>query len=196
MRIDKREDSFNFNFKGSYDVSAIADAISSWDTEWTVDQTRQQINLRPGETNVQNPQKDTYAYFIVNYRLQWQPNEVWRPVFFNKNMYKLILPIIEDLEQKHDGKIGRVFLAKLPANKEITPHADWQEYLMVCRRNHIAITTNPSVDFSVGDETIHMETGACWEINNSKVHRVVNNGDTDRVHLIIDIIPNELIPSE
>ena len=38
-----------------------------------------------------------------------------------------------------------------------------------------------------------MQEGQCWEINNAKNHSVENNGTTDRIHLLIDIMPNEFI---
>jgi hypothetical protein len=192
MRVDKREDDFNFVIHGSVNVSEITSFISTWEHEWTVDTHRQSVNLRPGEEQSQNPQKDTQAYFIANHALQWQPYEKYRNTILNKDLYEIVWPIIEELEIQHNGTHGRVFLAKLPAKKVITPHADWQEYLLVSRRNHIPVVTNANVHFTVGDETINMKTGEIWEINNSKVHGVVNDGEDDRVHLIIDIIPNEL----
>jgi aspartyl/asparaginyl beta-hydroxylase (cupin superfamily) len=36
-----------------------------------------------------------------------------------------------------------------------------------------------------------MQSGECWEINNSRPHLVENNSDIDRIHLLIDIMPNE-----
>jgi hypothetical protein len=116
----------------------------------------------------------------------------YRNTIMDRELYNIVLPIIGELERQHDGTHGRVFLAKLPAKKAITPHADWQEYLLVSRRNHIPVITNANVHFTVGDETKVMAAGEVWEINNSKVHSVVNDGEDDRVHLIIDIIPNEL----
>lgn len=44
--------------------------------------------------------------------------------------------------------------------------------------------------FGVGDEKINMKSGECWEINNSRTHFVDNNSETDRVHLLIDIMPH------
>jgi hypothetical protein len=194
MQTDKREDAFNFIDLGSVAVGDIASFISGWTYEWTVDTQRQSLNLRPDEAQSQNPQKDTQAYFIAQYALQWQPGGEYRSAILNSDLYNLVLPIVTELETRHNGKHGRVFLAKLPAKKTITPHADWQEYLLVCRRNHIPIITNADVRFTVGDETKVMKTGEVWEINNSKVHSVVNGGEDDRVHLIVDIIPNELLP--
>jgi hypothetical protein len=194
MRIDKREEDFNFGIRGSVNIEQIASFISEWEYEWTVDTQRQSLNLRPSEEQAQNPQKDTQAYFIANFKLQWQPGDEYRVAIMNSDLYNIVLPIIRELESQHNGRHGRVFLAKLPAKKTITPHADWQEYLLVCRRNHIPIITNADVRFTVGDETKFMKTGEIWEINNSRVHSVVNDGEDDRVHLIIDIIPNELLP--
>jgi hypothetical protein len=194
MRSDKREEDFNFGIRGFANVSAIASFISEWEHEWTVDTHRQVANLRPGEEQAQNPQKDTQAYFIAQYALQWQPGDEYRSAILNRDLYNLVLPIVTELETQHNGKHGRIFLAKLFAHKAISPHADWQEYLLVSRRNHIPIITNTNVHFTVGDETKVMKTGEVWEINNSKVHSVVNDGEDDRVHLIIDIIPNELLP--
>ena len=39
----------------------------------------------------------------------------------------------------------------------------------------------------VGDEIIQMKQGEIWEIDNAnKVHSVNNDGNTDRIHLLID----------
>jgi len=190
---DKRQDSFNFRNHGNFNIAPIAQMVEGWEHEWTIDTSRQDANLRPDEEQAQNPQKHTQAHFVTNFRLQWVPGEPWRSRTDNREAFNLIEPLITQLENIHDGKYARTFFAKLPAGEEISAHSDWQEYLLVCRRHHIPIITNANVDFFVGDETINMAAGEIWEINNSKVHRVVNNGESDRVHLIIDIIPNELL---
>jgi hypothetical protein len=38
-----------------------------------------------------------------------------------------------------------------------------------------------------------MKVGDCWEVNNNKEHAVKNLGQTDRIHLMIDIMPNQFI---
>lgn len=43
------------------------------------------------------------------------------------------------------------------------------------------------------DNTIHMEEGGWYEINNQMPHYVSNPTDFDRVHLIIDILPDDMI---
>ena len=36
-----------------------------------------------------------------------------------------------------------------------------------------------------------MREGECWYLRLSEPHRVINDGDTDRVHLVIDAIVDD-----
>ena len=53
-------------------------------------------------------------------------------------------------------------------------------------RLHVAILTNPDVEFFVEDRRVVMEAGTCWYINANLTHRVANRGNADRVHLVVD----------
>ena len=86
-------------------------------------------------------------------------------------------------------ELGRVMLVKLKPGGKITPHPDEGAYCAYYNRYHIPIVTNDDVLFTVGEKTVNMGAGELWEINNKKVHSVVNNGDTDRIHLIFDARP-------
>jgi hypothetical protein len=46
----------------------------------------------------------------------------------------------------------------------------------------------------VAGREVFMNAGECWEISNLRTHSAKNDGDTDRVHLIFDVIPEYLIP--
>jgi tetratricopeptide (TPR) repeat protein len=59
-----------------------------------------------------------------------------------------------------------------------------------CHRIHLPIVTNEDVVFHVGGEEINMHAGELWEINNGTVHGVENRGTEDRIHLIVDWMPN------
>jgi Flp pilus assembly protein TadD len=58
------------------------------------------------------------------------------------------------------------------------------------------IVTNGDVVFHVGGQEINMQAGELWEINNGTVHGVDNRGTEDRVHLIVDWMPNHAGRSE
>jgi len=53
-------------------------------------------------------------------------------------------------------------------------------------RLHFPIFTNTGVAFYINDELVTMQEGDCWYINANLKHRVANNGDTERIHLVID----------
>ena len=62
-------------------------------------------------------------------------------------------------------------------------------------RIHFAIITNEKVLFESWDLTGHkqcvnMGITEAWLLDTRNPHRAVNNGDEDRVHLVIDIVSN------
>ncbi|RZM21788.1 MAG: hypothetical protein EOO88_31480 [Pedobacter sp.] len=83
-------------------------------------------------------------------------------------------------------------LMKLGAGAIIKPHVDdalnFEEGEV---RIHIPVVTNPGLKFYLEDERLVMEEGSCWYLNLSRKHSVVNEGNTDRVHLVIDGIVND-----
>lgn len=187
--IDKRNEPFNYKFHGHFDISSIANHLETYSSEWFINQSRQ--NMGPVH-------KETTSVFLYDHPAMWSIKEPFKPTinYNQKEMHELIAPIINVLEQKHEGKVGKCLFIKLPAGKSILPHTDKLDYLGVVRRHHIAITTNDQVFFSVDNELKNMKIGECWEINNSKEHAVNNNGKTDRIHLLVDIMPNRFIKND
>lgn len=104
--------------------------------------------------------------------------------------------IVNHLEEQFNGIAGLVLYVNLPAGGNITPHTDGGYYLSIVHRLHIPIITNPDVFFLVKDTKFHMEEGYVYELNNQQSHGVKNLGDNQRIHLIVDIIPKDKIPSK
>ncbi len=78
-------------------------------------------------------------------------------------------------------------LLKLGAGARIIEHRDYNLSLDDGEvRLHVAITTNPLVDFYLNGERVVMNPGECWYINANLPHKVENRSDSDRVHLVID----------
>ena len=174
----------DFNYLGDMNLGALTALTNILpDMDWNADQFRQ--------TTFKVHQHTTTVYLsnIIETTL-WNgiiPSEV---VIVNQNLYDIAHPIIEELEQRFNSKVARSMLTRLPAGKKIPPHPDSGHYLMSVHRCHIPIQTNPDVVFTVNQTTINMQVGQGYEINNSKWHYVSNNGTTDRVHLMIDLLPN------
>ena len=70
-------------------------------------------------------------------------------------------------------------------------HIDKGPYFLKSHRIHIPIQTNESTYFYGGNEKFHMKEYHAYEIGNTNHrHGVVNNGDSDRYHLIFDLFPS------
>jgi quercetin dioxygenase-like cupin family protein len=180
----KTSEDFNFKKHATYDVEAIKNHISNFSSEWLLDTSRQ---------DNYDVHKDTVSYFVYRANLLWKGGDSFfvKKESNDKKLIDLLEPIIKNLEEIHNGTRGMVLLIKLKAGQDISIHFDSGDYLMFSRRNHIPIVTSDNVFFGVGNEKISMQAGECWEINNSRPHLVENNSDIDRVHLLIDIMPNE-----
>ncbi|MCY1035332.1 aspartyl/asparaginyl beta-hydroxylase domain-containing protein [Corallococcus sp. BB11-1] len=90
---------------------------------------------------------------------------------------------------KHSVRISVIW-----PNGRINPHSDW--FLGFDKgliRLHIPITTNPGVEFVVGDEPCRWQPGELWYGDFSLTHHVANQGPVPRVHLIADVCINDFI---
>ncbi len=58
-------------------------------------------------------------------------------------------------------------------------------------RLHIPVVTNPQVEFYLGGERVTMHEGELWYLDFAQKHRVENNGEKDRIHLVIDCQVND-----
>lgn len=90
-------------------------------------------------------------------------------------------------------------LLSLGPGSKIREHEDYFlgfEYGLI--RIHIPISTEPRVEFFVGNERLDMKEGEAWYIDFGLPHRINNLSDRDRVHLVVDCIVNdwlkEIIP--
>ena len=96
----------------------------------------------------------------------------------------------------HDGYIVRALFARLKGHGRIDTHTDGLFSLLKCHRIHIPIITNDDVVFTIGGEEKVLGEGEMWEINNATLHAVDNRNDADRIHLIIDWVPNSTVRAE
>lgn len=184
--LSKIDETFSYRFHGNFDVSKILDHLSTYSDEWFENAERQTIYEVHKETN---------TIFVYDHDNSWSLGDDY-DLKINQNqsaMSNLVSPIVDSLEKIHDGKVGKCVFIKLPPSKKVGKHRDSRDYLGAVRRHHIAITTNDNVLFFVNEESKNMKVGECWEINNNQLHSVENNGDTERIHLMIDILPNKFI---
>ena len=93
------------------------------------------------------------------------------------------------------GTIIRAMAARLLAAGRIVPHRDAHASFAAGHRIHVPLSSNPRVRFIVDGRPVPMEVGQAYEINNQKVHSVMNKGATDRINFIFDYLPPRSTPS-
>jgi len=105
---------------------------------------------------------------------------------------ELLRPVVDYIANYYqdNGFVLRILLTKLTAGSKIDEHVDFGYSLLNVHRIHIPIITNEDVDFYVGGTKKQMRAGEFWEIDNARKHAVENNSDEDRVHMIVDWMPN------
>lgn len=95
--------------------------------------------------------------------------------------------VIKDLLSKFNAKPSRIRFSTLRKLKKITWHRDWDESLDHgnCRL-HIPITVNDKCYGNMCHQECRWQPGELWYGDYSFPHQVVNLGDQDRLHIILD----------
>ena len=95
-------------------------------------------------------------------------------------------PYLHQVLASFNEVLGRSRLMKLAAGTEVATHVDFNYHWYTRVRIHIPIATHAAVTFFCGDRSLHMQRGSCWIFNSWHRHRVSNDSEEDRVHLVID----------
>jgi hypothetical protein len=82
----------------------------------------------------------------------------------------------------------RVVFYRLQAGTKIGQHRDLGENRMMngIIRIHIPVVTNERVVMYVAEKPYYFPVGTAWYFDATAFHRVENNGDADRIHLVVD----------
>lgn len=84
----------------------------------------------------------------------------------------------------------RCLLARLPAGAIVGMHVDGAPYFFKTLRLHIAVTTHDTAWMVAGGRVYHMGPGEVWILNNSAMHGVWNDHESQaRTHLVCDFLP-------
>lgn len=103
-----------------------------------------------------------------------------------ESVLKPVLDMIQHEYKYQNPVIRKAMFAKLKAGGVISDHMDGAVALRMVHRIHIPIVTNDKVHFFIDDIDHRFNVGEVIEIDNTRYHSVRNEGDQDRIHLIID----------
>jgi len=84
--------------------------------------------------------------------------------------------------------VGRSRLMRLSGHAEVNLHVDQGYYWAERMRVHVPVVTQPTVRFDCGDASVHMQAGECWIFDTWRKHRVLNDAEAARIHLVVDTV--------
>lgn len=101
-------------------------------------------------------------------------------------------PGVRQVLNAFECPLQSVRFLKLAAGSSIREHRDYNlGYEDGEVRIHVPVLTNSRVEFYLAGEKLSMNEGESWYVNFNLPHRVLNLGETERVHLVIDCTVND-----
>lgn len=97
---------------------------------------------------------------------------------------------------KENTTVNLVRLLRLAPHSTVKEHTDPTLGLEIEKsviRLTIPILNNENVTFYLNNTPVLMKPGECWYMRLTDPHKVINNGDEERINLTIDMIPNDWI---
>lgn len=111
---------------------------------------------------------------------------VWYPAWHRlPQLRSIVFGMMARVSGEH---LGGIFITKIPPGESVLPHSDsgWHPEFYNTKL-YLPIQTNKECVFYCGDEEVTMLDGDIWRVDNTKEHSVVNNGNDDRMTLIVCI---------
>lgn len=100
-------------------------------------------------------------------------------------------PIVFGLMARCEAvQLGGVLITRVPAGCQVSPHDDrgrWHPEFFTTKI-YVPLVTNPECFNTCAEDRVVMMQGEAWVFDNLKLHSTVNNGDSDRVTLIISLL--------
>lgn len=105
--------------------------------------------------------------------------------------YLLQCPYLMQVLSRIGAVWGRTRLMKLTGRAEVSSHFDVNYYWRGRSRVHVPIATKPTVRFICGDSEVNMAPGECWIFDTWRTHRVINDSEDERIHLVADTVGSD-----
>lgn len=171
---------FNFRFIDKFDVSKIFEYLKNY--EWT--------NV-PETTPYYPFYKDSQYIPIID--INYSNIQGNLPIGYSTNVEnkKSIESIVDRITKKYNGRIIRSFFVKLPSLQRTLPIKEGFLFTRISLRLYVIIDTDNLSFFNVNNETKHLDTGECWEINPNLLNSTWNVGTKDLIYLVLDLMPEE-----
>jgi len=174
---------------GSVDISSIKDEVSSFSESFWDEQEALSPNYNKGAGALHE-----VKHIVFKFSEKRNPNIP--PRYFELPIWEewkeRLLPIMDEAVIVFGYKkvfYPRVMLALLAPGTSIQAHTDGGFQRSRPHKIHLPIVTNDQCFFTLmPDEQYHFKEAFAYEINNCRMHRAVNRGKTDRIHLLFECL--------
>ena len=117
--------------------------------------------------------------------------EPFIPAFYPAwNALPHLRPIVFGLMARCEAvQLGGVLITRVPAGCAVARHNDrnrWHPEFFTTKV-YVPMATNPECISTCADDVVTMSQGDAWIFDNLKEHSTENNGETDRVTLIVSM---------
>ncbi len=117
--------------------------------------------------------------------------EPYRSVFYPAwTALPALRPIVRAMKHQVDAvELGPILITRLPPGAKIAPHDDRGSWCAEWfnTKGYLTIAANDRCVTRCGHETVIMRPGDIWVMDNLVEHAVANEGDSDRVTLIVSM---------
>jgi len=173
---------------GAVDAQALSDRILAQEPDaWAENAVRQQNY---------EVHSDTESIVMLFCEESWPDGEIYREAGWDR-LADVAMPVIDQIINAHyepGGTLLRAVAAKLKVQGRILPHRDKLSSFHIGHRVHVPITTSAAVRYTISGKAYQFEVGNAYEINNQKLHSVMNLGKDDRISFIFDYVPADNLP--
>lgn len=148
--------------------------------DWAQDTSRQRSHPN---------HQDTLTFPIV--KSQFTADGIVR--YYNKDnpLYNLVMEEVNKLEFLFNAHVRTAVLAGVIPGGVIPTHRDESILFHMAHRCHLPLVTSNKASFVIDDISYHLEHGTWFEIDNRRPHSVTNSCEFIRVHLLVDLMPND-----
>ena len=126
----------------------------------------------------------------ANYTGDWpafhnEHESAWYPVVHTiPAVWSLVRKVVRHVG---GGKLGGVLITKIPPGGEVAPHIDGGWHASHYGKYAVQLQGNAQQVFGFEDSELRPEPGDLYTFDNSKLHWVKNDSDSDRMTLIVCI---------
>jgi hypothetical protein len=134
---------------------------------------------------------DTESIVMLFCEESWPDGEIYREAGWDR-LADVAMPLIDTIIRTHyepGGVLLRAMAAKLKGGGRINAHRDSLRSFHMGHRVHVPITSNTGVRFTISGKPYPFDVGYAYEINNQKLHSVLNMGSEGRISFIFDYVP-------